>query len=103
MEAGTLTTVTASANGYDMRPGSAFGGNGCMENGCDPYLTRDGDAEDDESRWSCNQGIVADGSLCAITYEFDEPQDIEYVQVAFWKTDERFRSLQVSGAVLPRA
>lgn len=96
VEAGTLTAVDVLANGYDERPGVEFGSNGCMENGCQPELTRDGDIEDDESRWSCNQGLVADGSLCAITFSFEEPQDIDYIQVAFWKTDERFRSLQVN-------
>lgn len=96
VEAGTLTTVTASTNGYDTRPGTASGNNGCMDDGCQPELTRDGDIEDAESRWSCTQGLVADGSYCALTFDFDEPQDIEYVQVAFWKTDERFRSMQVN-------
>ena len=91
--------MSVSANGYDMRPGGAFGNNGCMDSGCQPGLTRDGDSEVDESRWSCTQGIVPDGDLCAITFSFDEPQDIEYIQVAFWKADERFRSLQVKAAV----
>lgn len=96
VEAGTLTAVTVSANGYDMRAGDEFGSNGCMEDGCQPGLTRDGDVENAESRWSCSQGLVPEEDLCAITFSFEEPQDIAILQVAFYKTDVRSRSLQVT-------
>lgn len=96
VEAGTLTAVTVSANGYDMRAGDEFGSNGCMEDGCQPGLTRDGDVENAESRWSCSQGLVPEEDLCAITFSFEEPQDIAILQVAFYKTDVRSRSLQVN-------
>lgn len=95
VEAGTKTTVTASANAYDPRPGAAYGNNGCMEDGCKPALTRDGETDDTESRWSCAPSMVAGGKFCEIEFMFESPQDIVEVQVAFWKGDERTRTLEV--------
>lgn len=96
VEAGTVTTVSASANAYDVRPGAAGLAAGCMENGCAPALTRDGITDDVESRWSCAPSIVADGALCEIEFTFDTPQDIKDVQAAFLNGDELTRTLEVS-------
>lgn len=96
IEAGAVTTVTASANGYDARPGEGEGDVGCFLEGCKAGLTRDGDYEDDdESRWSCRQSLVPDGEPCEITFSFAQAQDIGYVQVAFHKVDQRSRTVQV--------
>ena len=95
VEAGTKTNVFVSANAYDSRPGRATGGNGCMDGGCAPELTRDGITADVESRWSCNPSIVPDGGLCVIEFVVEAPQDIMNVQVAFWRGDERTRTLEV--------
>lgn len=95
VEAGTKTTITASANAYDVRPGAAYSNSGCMEDGCTPGLTRDGETDDTESRWSCIPSIVANGELCEIDFMFENPQDIVEVKVAFWKGDERTRTLEV--------
>lgn len=85
-----------SANAFDTRAGEASGDVGCGDDGCAPELSRDGDSEDVESRWSCKQDIVPDGEPCEIEFVFDDPQDIMEVQVAFWKGDERARTVEVS-------
>lgn len=95
VEAGTQTTVEVSANAYDTRPGLAGGDAGCGQDGCGPALTRDGVSDDGESRWSCSQSIVDSGKKCRIDFTFEEPQDIVDVQVAFWKGDDRSRTLEV--------
>ncbi|CAN0073204.1 unnamed protein product, partial [Ectocarpus fasciculatus] len=65
--------------------------------GCLPDLAHDGVGEEDtESRWSCAKEIVPDGGQCEITFTFDSPQDITDVQVAFWKGDERTRTLKMT-------
>ena len=56
----------------------------------------DVDLKHDESRWSCRWRLVPHGEPCEITFSFEEAPDIEYVQVAFDKADERSRTLQVS-------
>ncbi|CAN0169681.1 unnamed protein product, partial [Laminaria digitata] len=65
--------------------------------GCEPALTRDGVTDDDESRWSCRKDIVPDGGQCEIEFRFDTPQDLLDVQVAFYKGDERSRTLKING------
>eukprot|EP00904_Undaria_pinnatifida_P003219 jgi/Undpi1/12899/HiC_scaffold_7.g02565.m1 len=95
VEAGTLTTVTASANGFLATAGAAYGGEGCMRTGCKPKLTRDDNVDDEESRWSCRSDLVADGSPCYITYYFAEAQEVEYLQVAFWDAEDLGRTLQI--------
>ena len=96
VEAGTLTNVAVKANGFDTRPGEVRGGSGCMRRGCRARLTRDGDHKTGESRWSCRQSLVPHGEQCEITFSFESAMDIEYVQVAFYKPDKQFRTLQVS-------
>ncbi|CAM9175809.1 unnamed protein product [Ectocarpus sp. 13 AM-2016] len=94
--AGSKTTVGVTASAYDDRPGEGAGDVGCGEMGCLPDLAHDGVGEEDtESRWSCAEEIVPDGGQCEITFTFDSPQDITDVQVAFWKGDERTRTLKV--------
>ena len=95
VEVGTKTNVFVSANAYDTRPGQASGSNGCMDDGCAPALSRDGNSDDVESRWSCNPSIVPGGGLCEIEFVFEAPQDVKGVQVVFWKGDERTRTLEV--------
>lgn len=85
-----------SANGYDTRPGQASGSVGCGTDGCVPALSRDGIVGDAESRWSCAQGMAPGGGPCEIEFRFQDPQDIMDVQVAFYKGDERSRTLEVS-------
>eukprot|EP00904_Undaria_pinnatifida_P003012 jgi/Undpi1/12711/HiC_scaffold_6.g02379.m1 len=94
--ASTKTTVGVSANAYDVRPGQDSDDIGCNVDGCKPALSRDGISDDIESRWSCAQKIVPDGGLCEIEFTFSNPQDIKEVQVAFWKGDERSRTLEAS-------
>lgn len=65
-----------------------------MLTGCRPKLTRDGEVDDEESRWSCHSDIFADGGPCEITYYFGEAKDVEYLQVAF-NADEHPCTLQV--------
>ena len=72
--------------------------NGCQANGCEPELTRDGvTAANAESRWSCAAKLVPGGLQCAIDFVFEDPQDIMGVEVAFYKGDERTRTVEVSG------
>lgn len=96
VEAGTKTTVGVSANGYHTRLGKNSGGSGCLADGCAPALTRDGISADVESRWSCAQEAAPGRGLCEIQFTFESPQDLMAVQVAFWKGDERLRTLEVS-------
>ncbi|CAN0231585.1 unnamed protein product [Scytosiphon promiscuus] len=96
IEAGSKTTVGVTASAYDDRPGESAGDVGCGVSGCLPDLAHDGLGEEDtESRWSCAKEIVPDGGQCEITFTFDSPQDITDVQVAFWKGEERTRTLKV--------
>ena len=81
--------VSASANGWDTR----VDGDGCSPSGCVPSNVLDG-SFDDVSRWSCS-AKVSDVDACELTLEFDEPQDIVRMRMAFYKGDERTRSLNV--------
>ena len=92
----TKTTISVSANAFDTRPSGASGDDGCGEDGCSPELSIDGIIHDLESRWSCERGLVSDGQPCQIEFVFGDPQDIIEVQVAFWKGEERSRTLEVS-------
>lgn len=99
VDAGALTPVYVGTNAYDRRPGSDSNDIGCGQNGCSPFLARDGITADTESRWSCSADIVrdVDGGKCYISFSFGEPQDLADIEVAFWKVEERSRSLEVSG------
>ena len=95
VEVGTETEVAVTATGYDARP---VGESGCGEDGgdgCAPAKSRDGISSDVESRWSCSPKLVEGGGPCRVEYTFAEPQDIVDIQVAFWKGDERVRTLRV--------
>eukprot|EP00752_Nemacystus_decipiens_P012333 g10933.t1 len=72
--------------------------NGASSGACDPNgrsadLSRDRDTSDG-SRWSCSEDL--EDEQCTITYEFDEPQDIVHLSIAFNKGDERIRTLAVT-------
>ena len=99
VEAGTMTEVGVTATGYDARPGRSANMNGCGEEGgagCEAANSRDGIASVTESRWSCAPSLVDGGGPCQVEYTFAEPQDIVDIQVAFWKANERTRTLDVS-------
>ncbi len=99
VEVGTKTEVGVTATGYDERPGMSSGSVGCGEaggDGCSPAKSRDGISSDIESRWSCASKLVEGFGPCQIEYTFAEPQDIVGMQVAFWKGNERVRTLKVS-------
>lgn len=97
VEAGTKTTVGVSANAFDTRPGGDVGDIGCMTDGCLPALVRDGDSDDNESRWSCARTLLPEGGgECSISFTFEDPQDIKAIQVAFWRRTVRSRTLKVT-------
>lgn len=97
VEAGTKTTVGVSANAFDTRPGGDVGDIGCMTDGCLPALVRDGDSNDNESRWSCARTLLPEGGgECSISFTFEDPQDIKAIQVAFWRRAVRSRTLKAS-------
>lgn len=88
------------ATAHDTRAGRSSEDVGCGvegEGGCEPVLAHDGDSSEIESRWSCATKIVEGGAPCEIEFLFDEPQDIVDIEVAFWKGDQRTRTLEVSG------
>ena len=96
VEVGTKTEVSVTATAHDTRP---VGERGCGEDGgdgCSPAKSHDGISSDVESRWSCSPKLVAGGGPCKIEYTFAEPQDIMDIEVAFWKGNERVRTLYVS-------
>lgn len=98
VEVGTKTEVTVYATAHDVRPGRTSFERGCGVSGgdgCAAELTRDGIATEIESRWSCATKIVPGGGACQIEYVFGEPQDVVDIQVAFWKGNERTRTLEV--------
>lgn len=99
VEVGTKIEVGVSATAYDARPGVSNGESGCGDvggDGCAPANSRDGISSDMESRWSCASYLVDGEGPCQIEYTFGEPQDIVDIQVAFWKENERTRTLEVS-------
>ncbi|CAM9850942.1 unnamed protein product [Ascophyllum nodosum] len=87
VEAGTRTTVLVNANAFDSRTS----GTGCAPIGCVAVNTRDSSLS---SRWSC-KGDLLDGESCEITFNFEEPQDIVRMDIAFYKGTERTRLLEV--------
>ncbi|CAN0298091.1 unnamed protein product, partial [Ectocarpus fasciculatus] len=98
VEVGTKTEVGVSATAHDVRPGSHGGEVGCGEVGglgCAATNTRDGIYSEIESRWSCSTKLLDDEGPCQIEFTFAEPQAIEDIQVAFWKGNERTRTLLV--------
>lgn len=96
VEAGTKTSISTTANAFDERAGAASGMSGCQLNGCEPGLTRDGvTAADAESRWSCAAKLVPGELPCAIDFVFEDPQDIVDVEIAFYKGDDRTRTVEV--------
>ncbi|CAN0045826.1 unnamed protein product, partial [Scytosiphon promiscuus] len=98
VEVGDKTAVAVTATAFDVRPGASSGQVGCGEaggNGCEPLNSRDGISSEIESRWSCASKIVPDEGPCQIEYTFAEAQDIVDIQVAFWKGNERIRTLEV--------
>ncbi|CAM9831074.1 unnamed protein product, partial [Ectocarpus sp. 12 AP-2014] len=98
VEVGTKTEVGVSATAHDVRPGNSSGDVGCGEVGglgCAATNTRDGIVSDIESRWSCATSLVPDEGPCQIEFSFAELQNIVDIQVAFWKGNERIRTLKV--------
>ena len=79
--------VSVSANGYDERTS----GPGCSPNGCVAANTRDGSLS---TRWSCKESLIG-GVNCEINYEFDDPQDIDVMRIAFYEGSEKTRRLKV--------
>ncbi|CAN0059212.1 unnamed protein product [Ectocarpus fasciculatus] len=93
-----MTEVSVSATAHDTRPGSSSGDDGCGEaggDGCAAANAHDDIISDIESRWSCAKMLVPDEGPCQIEFSFAEPQDIVDIQVAFWKGNERTRTLDV--------
>ncbi|CAN0252631.1 unnamed protein product, partial [Ectocarpus sp. 12 AP-2014] len=98
VEVGTKTEVGVSSTAHDVRPGRSSGDVGCGEVGglgCTATNTRDGIFSEIESRWSCSTKLVDDEGPCQIEFTFAEPQTIMDIQVAFWKGNERTRTLEV--------
>lgn len=89
VDAGVRTTVSQSSSAYDTRIAED---GGCDPNGCSPALTRDQSLAEG-SRWSCSTQI--NDTQCAITFEFEEPQDIDSLRIKFYKGDERVRTLHI--------
>lgn len=90
------TVVTVTSTGFDERPGAEAEDIGCGTGGCVPELARDGILDIMESRWSCKGDIVEPGEdICKIEFVFEEDQDIDQLQVAFFRGDLRSRTLKV--------
>lgn len=87
VEAGTRTTVLVKANAFDSRTSDT----GCAPIGCVAVNTRDSSLS---SRWSC-KGDLLDGESCEITFNFEEPQEIVRMDIAFYNGTERTRLLEV--------
>lgn len=90
-DASVKTTVSVSANAYDTRPSN---NDGCGNTGCLPELARDSSTMP-ESRWSCSKSLGSGN--CYMEFEFDTPQDVISMNIAFHKGDERTRKIKVLG------
>ncbi|CAM9816260.1 unnamed protein product [Ectocarpus sp. 12 AP-2014] len=97
VEVGTKTEVSVSATAHNVRPGRSSSEVGCGEAGgnCAAANARDGISTDIESRWSCASKLLGDEGPCQIEFSFAEPQNIVDIKVAFWKGNERVRTLEV--------
>lgn len=82
--------MVTKASAYDERTS----GYGCSPDGCLPENTRDGN-RGANSRWSCQGLLVTGVGGCRIEYNFEDPQDIVKVRIAFHKGDENVRTLNV--------
>ncbi|CAM9718033.1 unnamed protein product, partial [Choristocarpus tenellus] len=72
----TSNSAVVSSTGYDARTTSGCNGP------CLPSNTREGDYDDDVSRWSCiNSG--ATGGLCSITYDFRSAVNLNLIRMSF--------------------
>lgn len=85
VEAAVRTTVRVSSNAHD--------DDGCNSSDCSADLTRDGDSEDDESRWSCHYKL--EQKNCKVWYRFNDAQNLDNIALALYKGDERTRSFKV--------
>eukprot|EP00752_Nemacystus_decipiens_P017790 g15950.t1 len=98
VDVSTKTDVGVEATAHDVRSGGSGFDVGCGEpggSGCAAENTLDGVVTDVESRWSCSPMLTSPEAPCQITYTFAEPQDIADVQIAFWKGNERIRTVAV--------
>ena len=98
VEVSTKTDVQVEATAHDVRPGGSETNIGCGEvggDGCVAENTLDGVITDAESRWSCSPMLTDPAAPCQIVYTFAEPQDIVDIQIAFWKENERIRTVAV--------
>eukprot|EP00752_Nemacystus_decipiens_P014962 g13321.t1 len=94
VEAGMLSTVTATADLYDPRLSNE---NGCDPDGCTAALTRDGDVSEG-SRWSCSPSL---GGTCSISYDLGATRDLSQLRLAMYKGASRARTMDVHvGGVL---
>ena len=90
VDVGERTRVVTKASAYDERTS----GYGCSPDGCIPENTRDGSLRAN-SRWSCQGHLVTGVGGCRIEYNFEDPQDIVKVRIAFHRGDENNRTLNV--------
>ena len=98
VEVSTKTDVQVEASAHDVRPGGTEFDVGCGEvggDGCSAENTLDGVVTDAESRWSCSPMLTDPAAPCQIVYTFAEPQDIVDIQIAFWKGNDRIRTVAV--------
>lgn len=91
VDAGTVTTIAVNAPLYDPNLGDA---SGCDPAGCVGDLTRDGDATGLGSRWSCKPALDP-GSMCTITYTLGESLDLDGLNIAMYKGNERVRTMDI--------
>lgn len=101
VEVGAKIEVVVSATAHDVRAGGSDFDVGCGEprgDGCAAENTIDGIVTDPESRWSCSPMLTDPSGPCQIVYTFTEPQDILDIQIAFWKGNERTRTVAVRGS-----
>ncbi|MEP5731962.1 MAG: hypothetical protein ABJL67_21585, partial [Sulfitobacter sp.] len=82
--------MKVSASGYDRKMSYP----GCSPDRCTPENTRDHNLSSN-SRWSCKGDIFDNDKGCWIKYAFKEPQDLEEIEIAFYKGDEDTRTLKV--------
>lgn len=73
---------------------SGFDPDGCNPDGCVAENTRDND-RGASSRWSCRGTLVDGDAGCRITYDFDDPQDIHSLRIAFYEGTEGTLTLNV--------
>lgn len=93
-EAGLVTDVTVSANGWDTDSSES----GCPPSGCVVETLRDGSIAT-ASRWTCKGEFTTNGR-CRVHFKFADPVDISSINIYFPVEEKRKLAVRANGVKL---